>query len=116
MHANQKQTDMQIIVATFMGPDTADQAMNVLERVDSDGWVKTIDAAVLSRSQDEFVTARDLHETNVLRNTLAGAVGGAVIGILGGPAGAAIGVAAGAVGAGAAAELSHLGFSRDDID
>ena len=105
-------TNTQIIIATFDGTETADEAMKALARIDHDGWVNTADAAVLSRSQDGFVTARDVHESNVLRDTLAGAV----VGLLGGPVGAAVGGVAGALGAGAAPDLTRFGLSRADID
>ena len=109
-------TNTQIIIATFDGTETADEAMKALARIDHDGWVNTADAAVLSRSQDGFVTARDVHELNVLRDTLAGAFGGAVVSLLGGPVGAAVGGVAGALGAGAAPDLTRFGLSRADID
>jgi len=106
-------TNALIITATFDGTETADEAMRALARMDHGGWPKTADAAVLSRGQNGFVTAHDAHELNVLRDTLAGAFGGAVVALLMARVGPGV---AGAVSEGDLAGLSRVGFSRADID
>src|SRR4051812_42702188 len=117
MATNQAEgTNTQVVIATFTGPDTADRAMETIQRLDHEGWIKAADAAVLSRSQDGFVTVRDTHDITLVRDSIAGAIAGGLIGMLGGPVVGAAGAIAGGVGAGAASHHMNFGFTREEFE
>src|SRR5690242_18698997 len=90
----------QIIVATFAGTDTAQQALDQLYRLGREGWVRTMDAAILVRGQDGQTSIRDTEDVDAPHGAIAGAVTGALVGVLAGPVGAAAGALAGAAGGG----------------
>ena len=79
----------QIVVATFGGIDTAQHALDTLQRLEREGWVKTLDASVLVRDQDGQVSIRDTQDVDAPRGALAGAITGGLLGLLAGPVGAA---------------------------
>src|SRR6266516_3424283 len=86
----------QIVVATFGGTDTAQHALDTLQRLQREGWVETMDATMLIRDQGGRVSIRGTQEVDPRRGALAGAL----VGLLAGPVGAAAGAIAGAAGAG----------------
>ena len=63
--------DTQTVIAIFDGTDTAQQALETLQRLDREGWVKTMDAAVLVRGQDDKVTIHDTEDVDAPRGALA---------------------------------------------
>src|SRR5690242_18761204 len=89
-----------VILSTFEGTETAQKALEALQRLDREGWVKTMDAAVLVRGQDGQVSFHDTEDVDAPHGALAGAITGALVGLLGGPAVAAAGAVAGAAGGG----------------
>src|SRR5262249_49101966 len=105
----------QIVVATFGGTDTAQHALEKLQQLDRQGWVKTMDAAVLVRNDDGQVSIRDTADVDGPHGALAGRLTGGLGGLLAGPVGAAAGAIAGAAGGGVGASLMHLGFNQDDL-
>ncbi|HEY7066696.1 MAG TPA: DUF1269 domain-containing protein [Chloroflexota bacterium] len=105
----------QIIVATFGGTGTAEQVLHKLRGLEREGWVRTLDAAILVRGQDGQPSIRDTEDVDAPHGALAGAVTGALVGLLAGPAGAAAGALAGAAGGGVGASMMHFGFDRDDL-
>src|SRR3954471_246091 len=105
----------QIVVATFGGIDTAQHALDTLQRLEREGWVKTLDASVLVRDQDGQVSIRDTQDVDAPRGALAGAITGGLLGLLAGPVGAAAGPLAAPAGGGVGASLMRFGFDRDDL-
>ena len=103
--------DLSLIVLNTNSKDGAAQALDVVKRLDRDGWVELMDYLLLSKDQKGHLTAREMDDelSEKVAAATAGVAGGIVGAALGGPVGAAAGVASGAlVGAGSIRLMERL--------
>jgi len=84
-----------IIVVSFPDDATAYQALTTLKELDSQGQIKVVDAAVVTRSDDGHVEVKDEVGGDSYAGTAGGGIVGVLIGILGGPLGVLLGGATG---------------------
>jgi uncharacterized membrane protein/ElaB/YqjD/DUF883 family membrane-anchored ribosome-binding protein len=91
--------DLSLIVLTANSKDGAEQALDVVKRLDRDGWVELIDYALVEKNEQGHVTARQMGDelSEKFVAATAGVTGGILGAAFGGPAGAAAGVAGGAL-------------------
>jgi len=88
-------TPENVIVVGFADDKTAFEALTTLKELDSQGQVKVVEAAVVTRSDDGQVHVKDQVGDDALVGTASGGLIGLVVGILGGPLGVLIGGASG---------------------
>jgi uncharacterized membrane protein len=84
-----------VIVVGFADDSTAYQALTTLKELDSQGQIKVVDAAVVTREDDGRVQVKDEVGDNSYVGTTSGGLVGLLIGILGGPLGVLVGGATG---------------------
>jgi uncharacterized membrane protein len=84
-----------VIVVGFADDSTAYQALTTLKQLDSQGQIKVVDAAVVTRGEDGRVQVKDEVGDDSYVGTASGGLVGLLIGILGGPLGVLIGGATG---------------------
>jgi len=88
-------TPENVIVVGFADDRTAFEALTTLKELDSQGQVRVVEAAVVTRTDDGQVHVKDEVGDDPLVGTASGGLIGLVIGILGGPLGVLIGGASG---------------------
>lgn len=106
---------IELVVGSFPGINQAAQALEHLEHLAADGALQFEHAAVVAKTEEGEVEARDIGDVDAKRGAVFGAITGGLIGLLAGPAGAVIGAAAGAATGGATANLADYGVSDDVI-
>ena len=88
-------TPENVLVVGFADDRAAFEALTTLKELDSQGQVRVVEAAVVTRSDDGQVHVKDEVGDDQLIGTASGGLIGLVIGILGGPLGVLIGGASG---------------------
>jgi uncharacterized membrane protein len=84
-----------VIAVTFADDSKAYDALTTVKELDSQGQIELVGAAVVARSEDGQVDAKDTISEGGVAGTATGGVIGLLIGILGGPLGVLIGGATG---------------------
>jgi uncharacterized membrane protein len=84
-----------VVVVGFSDDSTAFEALTTLKELDSQGQLRVVEAAVVTREDDGRVHVRDRVGDERLAGTVTWGVVGLLIGILGGPLGVLIGGATG---------------------
>jgi uncharacterized membrane protein len=88
-------TPENVIAVGFADDRTAFEALTTLEELDSQGQVRVVEAAVVTRGDDGHVHIKDQVGDDTLVGTASGGLIGLIVGILGGPLGVLIGGATG---------------------
>jgi uncharacterized membrane protein len=88
-------TPENVLAVGFDDDRAAFEALTTLKELDSQGQVRVVEAAVVTRSDDGQVHVKDEVGDDQLIGTASGGLIGLVIGILGGPLGVLIGGASG---------------------
>jgi uncharacterized membrane protein len=84
-----------VVVVDFTDDDAAYEALTTLKELDSQGQIKLVDAAVVTRGEDGRIETKDQVGDDNLAGTASGGIVGLLIGILGGPFGVLLGGATG---------------------
>jgi uncharacterized membrane protein len=84
-----------VIVVGFADDANAYQALTTLKELDSQGQIKVVDGAVVTRHNDGSVEVKDEVGDDSFTGTAGGGLIGLLIGILGGPLGVLVGGATG---------------------
>jgi uncharacterized membrane protein len=84
-----------VVVVDFTDDDSAYEALTTLKELDSQGQIKVVDAAVVTRGDDGHIETKDQVGDDNLVGTASGGIVGLLIGILGGPFGVLLGGATG---------------------
>lgn len=88
-------TPENVLVVGFSDDSSAYEAMTNLQELDSQGQVKVVAAAVVTRREDGRIDVKDEVGEDSLAGTASGGLVGLLIGILGGPFGVLLGGATG---------------------
>jgi uncharacterized membrane protein len=88
-------TPENVVVVDFTDDDAAYEALTTLKELDSQGQIKLVDAAVVTRAEDGRIETKDQVGDDNLAGTASGGIVGLLIGILGGPFGVLLGGATG---------------------
>jgi uncharacterized membrane protein len=88
-------TPENVVVVAFSDDNTAFEALTTLKELDSQGQLRLVEGAVVTRGEDGHIDVKDEVGDDTLVGTATGGVTGLVIGILGGPLGVLIGGATG---------------------
>jgi len=102
-------------IVTFPEQAQAEQALERLKSLESEGLVAIVDAVILQKDAEGNATIKNLMDPGGRRGRNFGAVVGAVIGLLGSPLGAVVGAAAGAVVGGLTAQTMDSGVKNNRI-
>src|SRR4051812_45790302 len=94
---------IQIIIATYPNPTTAERARKALETAKRDQGVEVHDAAVVRRDENGKLHIHETEDVTGGRGAAVGGILGGVLGILAGPGGVVVGAAVGAIVGGATA-------------
>ena len=84
-----------VVVIDFTQDTAAFEALTTLKELDSQGQIKVVEAAVVTRGDDGQVQVKDQVGDDNLAGTASGGIVGLLIGILGGPFGVLLGGATG---------------------
>jgi uncharacterized membrane protein len=84
-----------VVVVGFSDDSSAYQALTTLKELDSQGQIKVVEAAVVTRGDDGHVEVKDQVGDDSLAGTASGGLVGLLVGILGGPFGVLLGGATG---------------------
>jgi uncharacterized membrane protein len=84
-----------VVVVAFTDDDSAYEALTTLKELDSQGQIKLVEAAVVTRGDDGHIQTKDQVGDDNLAGTASGGIVGLLIGILGGPFGVLLGGATG---------------------
>ena len=84
-----------VVVVDFTDDESAYGALTALKELDSQGQIKVVDAAVVTRGDDGHIQTKDQVGDDDLAGTASGGIVGLLIGILGGPLGVLLGGATG---------------------
>jgi len=106
---------VELVVAAFKGVDKAKEALKEMKRLDREGVIAVLNAAVMVKKENGKVTIRETQDVDGVRGAIFGAITGGLVGLLGGPPGAIVGAVAGAATGGAAAEMIDMGFSDQTL-
>ena len=101
-------TPENVIVVGFSDDNAAFEGLTTLKELDSQGQLRLIEGAVVTRADDGHIDVKDQVADDELVGTATGGLTGLVIGILGGPLGVLIGGATGLL-------IGSL-FDLDDAD
>ena len=85
----------EVIVVDFTNDDSAYEALTTLKQLGSQGQIKVVEAAVVTRGDDGHIETKDQVGDDNLVGTASGGIVGLLIGILGGPLGVLLGGATG---------------------
>jgi len=88
-------TPENVIAVGFADDSAAFEALTTLNELDSQGQVRVVEAAVVTRSDDGYVQVKDQVGDETLVGMASGGLIGLIVGILGGPLGVLIGGATG---------------------
>jgi uncharacterized membrane protein len=88
-------TPENVIVVGFADDSTAYAALTTLKELDSQGQLRLVEGAVVTRGDDGHVNVKDQVGDDMLVGTASGGLIGLIIGVLGGPLGVLIGGATG---------------------
>ena len=84
-----------VVVVDFTDDESAYGALTALKELDSQGQIKVVEAAVVTRGDDGHIQTKDQVGDDDLAGTASGGIVGLLIGILGGPLGVLLGGATG---------------------
>jgi uncharacterized membrane protein len=84
-----------VVVVDFTDDESAYGALTTLKELDSQGQIKVVEAAVVTRGDDGHIQTKDQVGDDDLAGTASGGIVGLLIGILGGPLGVLLGGATG---------------------
>ncbi|OGO28436.1 MAG: hypothetical protein A2Z16_09315 [Chloroflexi bacterium RBG_16_54_18] len=101
---------VELIVAAFKDLHKADQALKSLMKLEREGVIRLLNAAVLRKGGNGLVSIHETQDVHAGQGAIFGAFVGGLIGLLGGPAGVIVGAAAGAATGGVAADRIDMGF------
>lgn len=102
---------IELVVGSFPEKNKAAEVFEHLEQLAADGALQLEHAAVVAKTEEGEVEARDVGDVDAKRGAVFGAITGGLIGLIAGPAGAVIGAAAGAATGSATANLADYGVS-----
>jgi len=105
--------NIEFTVLAFDDETTAGEALKDLRRLQKDGIVKVLNAAVLVKDKKGKVSVKETEDVDARHGALFGAITGGLIGLFGGAPGVVVGAVAGAGTGGVAAKLIDLGFPRE---
>jgi uncharacterized membrane protein/sporulation protein YlmC with PRC-barrel domain len=105
-----------LVAVAFDAPEDAGQALKLVERVQKQGTLKVLNAAVLVKDAEGNVTIKDTRDIDPKKGRRLGAVTGGLIGLVGGPVGAVVGALAGVGAGGLAGKKIDFGFSDQFLD
>ncbi len=88
-------TPENVVVVNFTDDTSAYQALTNLKELDSQGQIKVVEAAVVTRGDDGQIQINDQVGDESLAGTASGGIVGLLIGVLGGPFGVLLGGATG---------------------
>ena len=106
--ADNEFTPENVVVVGFSDDSTAFEALTTLKELDSQGQLRLVEGAVVTRGDDGYVDVKDQVGDETLIGTASGGLIGLIIGILGGPLGVLLGGATGLL-------IGSL-FDMDDAD
>ena len=101
-------TPENVVAVVFSDDSTAFEALTTLKELDSQGQLRLVEGAVVTRGDDGYVDVKDQVGDETLIGTASGGLIGLIIGILGGPLGVLLGGATGLL-------IGSL-FDMDDAD
>jgi len=101
-------TPENVVVVGFSDDSTAFEALTTLKELDSQGQLRLVEGAVVTRGDDGYVDVKDQVGDETLIGTASGGLIGLIVGILGGPLGVLLGGATGLL-------IGSL-FDMDDAD
>jgi uncharacterized membrane protein len=101
-------TPENVVVVGFSDDSTAFEALTTLKELDSQGQLRLVEGAVVTRGDDGYVDVKDQVGDETLIGTASGGLIGLIVGILGGPLGVLLGGATGVL-------IGSL-FDMDDAD
>ena len=84
-----------VVVVGFADDSSAYEGLTTLKELDSQGQIKVVEAAVVTRGDDGHVDVKDQVGDDNLAGTASGGIVGLLVGILGGPFGVLLGGATG---------------------
>ena len=105
-----------LIVAAFPEEGKADEVLKSLKKLDKEGIIDILNAAVLIKDKDGKAKMKETQDVDAKRGAVFGAIAGGLLGLLGGPPGVVLGAAAGATAGGVAAHKIDMGFSDDSLE
>lgn len=106
---------VELIVAAFENSQKADLALKSLKKLEKEGVIRLLNAAVLRKDDHGIVSIHETQDIHAGQGTIFGAIVGGLIGLLGGPAGVIVGAAAGAATGGVAADRIDMGFPDETL-
>jgi len=107
--------DIDLMVWSFAGVDTAGQGLDALKKLAKEKEIKRLNTALVTKDPEGKTSLKEAEDMGTGRGALFGAITGGLIGLLGGPVGVVVGAAAGAATGGAAAHWIDMGFDNDDL-
>jgi uncharacterized membrane protein len=107
---------VELLVYAFDDETKADQVLKELKRLDREGLIGVVNAAVMVRDERGKARFKETQDVDAKRGALFGAIAGALMGLIGGPPGVVLGAAAGAAAGGVSAHFIDMGFSDRHIE
>jgi uncharacterized membrane protein len=102
---------IELVVGSFPDKNKAGEVLEHLKRLAADSVLQLEHVAVVAKTEEGEVEARDVGDVDAKHGAVFGAITGGLIGLIAGPAGAVIGAAAGAATGSATANLADYGVS-----
>ncbi len=107
--------NLELIMTMFDDENGANDAYEIVRKLQKDGAIEIQDAATLVKQRDGTSLIRDARDVDAPDGGLFGIIAGGLIGLIGGPLGSIIGAVAGGATGAVSASLIDLGFPRDDL-
>ena len=107
--------NLELIMTMFDDENAANDAYEMMRKLQKDGAIEIQDAATLVKQRDGTSRIHDARDVDAPDGGLFGIIAGGLIGLIGGPLGSIIGAVAGGATGAASASLIDLGFPRDDL-
>jgi uncharacterized membrane protein len=107
--------NLELIMTMFDDENAANNAYEIVRKLQKDGAIEIQDAATLVKKRDGTSLIRDARDVDAPDGGLFGIIAGGLIGLIGGPLGSIIGAVAGGATGAVSASLIDLGFPKDGL-
>ena len=102
--------EVELMISTFNTTDGAKNALAQLQKLERQGALDVLNAAVLTKDAEGKASFKETGDIHPRRGALFGAIAGGLMGLVGGPVGVVVGAVAGATTGHVAAGKMDMGF------